>query len=91
MSVRAYRQLEPPKLADSPSFNLWHETEVLDSLLELESTWSTDECEQIEIKVDELDELLKTAKFDTDTLEALEEDVLVARKQKSEYITYYCF
>jgi|GEM_PF-5124182 len=91
MSVRAYRQITEPKLASAATFNLRDEPELVDALLDLDSTWSTEGNEQMEISVDELERLLETTTFLEETMAALREDIAAARNDRSDVLYYHCY
>jgi hypothetical protein len=92
MSARAYRQITPPTWADASTFNLWHETEVLDGILALPGSfnWLNDDGQAgtIEVLKSELSEWLKTAKIDPETKTVFEDDI---KATPDEYIVYHVF
>jgi hypothetical protein len=89
MSLRAYRQITPPVLADEPSFGLWHEEKIFESLLKLDGTWSSDGNEEIEVYVEELEELLKSTQFNPDIVQALQKDIHIAKAKKDVCLYYH--
>lgn len=94
MSVRAYRQIAEPELADEASFNLWHDQEVLEKLEDLPGTtvmggeWS---ISYIELLAPELEKLLESNPFDADITEAFQKDIQATKAKGEEYILYHCY
>lgn len=92
MSVRAYRRLTAPVLADAPTFNLWREQEVLDFLLGLESTWERlDDGGSFEVYLSELKPALKSAKIPREAKRALQADIKAVEAAGEDYIFYECY
>ena len=98
MSVRAYREIKPPVLANDCSFNLWHETDVLEALLDLSETshgGSDYQIDYLEVNADELEELLLTKEFrskcNDDSFNAFKNDIAAVREVGDNYIVYHCY
>ncbi len=93
MSVRAYR-VNSKVLEDSPTFNLWHDDEILDFLASQEdvnSKWTEQDGGEFELPVKALKALLKTKLLDKEQKEAVENDIKYAQKQKDDYVLYDSF
>lgn len=96
MSVRAYRVNEI-KREESPTFNLWHDTKLMD-FLESETGFynglNQDACGMTEIEVSLLVKAVKKAKsleLDKDQVKSLQADIKWAKENSLDYIQYYCF
>ena len=96
MSVRAYRIIEI-KTEENPSFNLWHDHNLrnfLDEDGELYSHLASDGTGMAEVPVKKIKMAVKMAaelNIDEKTVNQLKKDIVAARYNKDEYITYYCF
>lgn len=94
MSIRAYRQVARPQLADDATFNLWYDTEVLESLQVMPSAkimGGETDVDFIELNVDELDALLQApSPFSEDITAAFRKDIEAAKEKGEEYILYHC-
>ena len=94
MSVRAYRRVKEPVLADTPSFNLWHDNELFEHLQSLPSSWvssTEDSITQIELSREELQDFVKAKDSDIpdEVYQALQADLDATKDQ--EYIFYECY
>lgn len=95
MSVRAYRIIKIERAEDS-SFNLWHDTELLEELLDSEGALdqrNNDGGGFIEVSVDGLKSVLKNKKLKLEKYikDALKADIAFAKKKRDDYILYECF
>lgn len=94
MSVRAYRQITEPELAEEETFNLWHDNGVLDKLETLEGTnvISTEyDIVEVEVVASELEELLQSKPFEPDIVAAFQKDIEATKAAGQEYILYHCY
>lgn len=94
MSVRAYRRVTQPTLAEEASFSLSHNWELVDALLALDSSYdglNDGGGGEIEVNAGELREFLKTDKdLDEGTRRMLEAD-LATTVNDDDVISYECF
>ncbi len=96
MSIRAHRIIEI-KLADVPSFNLWHNTKLvqfLDEESDIFSFLNANGTGEIEISVKVLKKAAKMAKkldIDSDTINSLQEDIDFAKSNRRDSVIYDCF
>jgi hypothetical protein len=96
MSIRAHRIIEI-KLAEVPSFNLWHNTKLvqfLDEESDIFSFLNTSGTGEIEISVKVLKKAINSAKkldIDSDTINSLQEDIDFAKSKNNDYVIYDCF
>ena len=93
MSVRAYRQITAPVLAGAPSFNLWHDTTLIDDLLALPSTFDgLNDTGGGHIEIDKRD-LIKYLDEKKKTLDEATQALLWADvwNTDGEYINYECY
>ena len=94
MSVRAYRQITEPEVADEATFNLWSDHEVYEKLEDLPGTkimggeW---DIHYIELNVAALEELLQSNPFEEDITEAFQKDIQTTKAKGQEYILYHCY
>lgn len=95
MSIRAYR-INKIEREDTPSLNLWHDTEIFDWLNEQEDYNGEQLNEsgggQIEISVKTLEKLL-TTDFMKEGYQrkVIQSDIDFAKAQDDEYVLYDCF
>lgn len=96
MSVRAYR-VNKIETEDSPTFNVWHDTDLYDFLLKDGIEYlNQDGGGYIEVSVERLRKAIvemKDGKLEgsEDTIKALEKDADWAEKDSVDYIMYSCF
>jgi len=95
MSIRAYKVLDIKK-KQSPSFNLWRESEVIDFLNEQEDGFldslNQDCCGLTCVKVTSIKELIRRADefhLDKDSIKCLGDDI--KGYDDDDYVQYYCF
>jgi len=94
MSIRAHRVIRK-ELADS-SFNLWHDTDIVD-FLETGSHFfegrNSDGIGMIEVPLMRLKELLANYKWEAQDYrkDAIEADVAWAEENDREFVEYDCF
>ena len=94
MSVRAYRQLSEPELAEEATFNLWHDLDVLETLESIPGTkvmGGEFNIDFIELNVAALEELLQSNPFESGVTEALQKDIQAAKSKDEGYILYHCY
>jgi hypothetical protein len=94
MSVRAYRQITEPEVADVATFNLWHNQALLEQLEDLPGTkvmGGEFDIDFIELNVAALEELLQSNPFEEDITEALQKDIQITKAKGQEYILYHCY
>ena len=94
MSVRAYR-INEIKQEDYPSFNLWHDKELMD-IFEGYGVYDTlNEGSGItELPIEAITQALKFCKKRKDYkvyIKRLESDIKWAKKNDTDYVQYYCF
>jgi hypothetical protein len=92
MSVRAYR-INEIKKENNPTFNLWHDTELL-KYLHKKGAITEDMGESggiIEIEVDILEEALLNLKLEDYTIKAIKKDIKFAKNNEDTYLQYYCY
>ena len=94
MSVRAYR-IEKIETTENPSFNLWHDTDVMEFLQnigEYHNFMGDDDYGFLEISVATLKILIKDFKgLDSDIKEQLREDIAWAESKKEDWVQYECY
>jgi hypothetical protein len=94
MSVRAYRIITK-EVAEEPSFNLWHDDELLDFLMGkdgYDERLSEDGGGTINISVELLEKAVKKLKWeDEDDKKAIEHDIAEAKKVGDDWIEYECY
>lgn len=97
MSVRAYRIIKIER-ADENSFNLWHDTEIMDFLEDFDKQNYSDSLNmdgggQIEFSVKALKALLKQKKIEIEDYQrrAIQSDIDFAKAHKDDYVLYDCF
>jgi len=95
MSVRAYR-VRRLEYAKSETFNLWHNEKLVDFLGVLDdgSGLNNDCCGMVEIPVEKLEEAVTKAKeldLDEYRVGTLKRDIALAKRKKTDYLSYYCF
>lgn len=99
MSVRAYRIIEI-KRADDPTFNLWHDDDLISFLESYGSGYdyiehlTDDGSGTTEISVKALKEALKKAKkleLDVYQIAAIKKDIEFAKSRGDEWVLYDCF
>lgn len=98
MSVRAYRVISK-EIEEEPSFNVWHDKELLDWLEEQKDTSIRMTAQgsgegEIEININVLKKAIKNAKklkLDEDIIEALKADIAFAKNKGDEYVLYECY
>jgi len=95
MSIRAYKVLDI-KTKQTESFNLWHDSEVIDFLNDQEGGFSDsldqDCCGLTYVKVASIKELIKRADefhLDKESISCLEDDI--KGYDVDDYVQYYCF
>lgn len=91
MSVRAYR-INKIEVEDNATFNLWHDTELM-QLLEETNTFTAlneDGVGTIEVSVPLLEKAVENLTLNDYTKEAIINDIVWAKEQKAEYIMYSC-
>lgn len=91
MSVRAYR-VEKIDTATPNSFNLWHDTELVDYLDEECGFFENlgDGGGLTEVPITVLRSAIKELNLDPDTIKCLEQDIEAGEKDNG-FVTYYCF
>lgn len=90
MSVRAYR-VDQIVLKDDPSFNLWHDKELMDWLYNNTDIVTDDTGGMIEIPVDSLEQATKIVGISDDVKQALHDDIKHAKRGGEDYVVYNCF
>ena len=90
MSIRAYR-VEQIILKDEPSFNLWHDKELMNWLYNNTDFNTSDSGGMVDIAVIDLEQAIKVKGISDDVLEALVDDIKRAKRMGDEFITYSCF
>lgn len=95
MSIRAHRVIKI-EYAPEPTFNCWHDTELLDFLLENDKVHdgrNMDGVGMIEFSVDELQAAVddKDLKFDDEVRKQLQADITASKEAGDTYIQYDCF
>ena len=99
MSVRAYRIITK-EVAEYPSFNLWHDDELLNFFKEAEGEFNTyqerlDESGggTIEISVPLLEKALVEYKWEVEDyrIQAIKADIAHAKKVGDNYVLYECY
>jgi hypothetical protein len=92
MSVRAHR-IKKIDFEKQETFNLWHDEKLMDFLNEHGIYDTLNECCGLtELPVSVLEEAIKEVKeLDKYTRKAIEKDIAWAKKNKEDYIQYYCF
>ena len=88
MSVRAYR-INKIKHEKSPSFNLWHDSDLMDKIYNDLRGLTDDGGGIAEISVRMLKEALPLC--DDDKRKAIEKDIAWAQKRGEDYLQYYCY
>lgn len=95
MSIRAYR-INKKELAKDCSFNCWHDSDILDFLLENEfyDGRNCDGAGSIEVPVPTLEKLLTMYPWEANgdyRQAAIQSDIAWARENHRETIEYDCF
>jgi hypothetical protein len=95
MSIRAHRIIKI-EYAPGPTFNCWHDTELLDFLLENDEVHdgrNLDGAGIIEFNVDELQAAVddKNLKLNDEVRRQLQADIVASKVADDEYIQYDCF
>lgn len=94
MSVRAHRVIEL-KL-EASSFDLWHNekfTQFLEEEVGLSSNLNSYGMGLLEVPVEVLERVVRKADeldIDEDDVEGLQQDILVAKSARNEFVSYYC-
>jgi len=90
MSVRAYR-INNIDYAEENTFNLWHDTELLEFIDEKEGFGANQTDGGIgEVSVETLKEILRKVKLEKWVKDNIKKDIEWAKKNEKEYIQYYC-
>ena len=91
MSVRAYR-INKIESEDVASFNIWHNTELMEFLVSngMYNALNEDGNGTIEVSVELLQTAIADLTLDDYTKEAILKDIAWAKEQKAEYIMYSC-
>lgn len=94
MSARAYR-INNIDIEDNPSFNLWHDKNLMDFLEKIDAIVTGENTEEkIEVEVLALKKAIKQAKklkLEEYVIEAIKADIKWAEKKNDTYVQYYCF
>ena len=94
MSIRAYR-INEIKQEENPSFNLWHDQELMDIFEEFGVYETLNEGSGItELPIVALKQALAFCKKHKDYkvyVKRLQDDIKWAKKNDVEYVQYYCF
>lgn len=95
MSVRAYRIIKK-EIADQPSFNLWHDDELIDFFKdngEYNESLNDNGGGEIEVSISALKKALKEFKWEKDDYrtDAIKEDIAFAKKMNDDWVLYDCF
>lgn len=97
MSVRAYRLIKK-ETADQSSFNIWHDTDLLDFLRNADvecyiEQWTEDGAGTLEVSVKALEKAIASFPWKKDDyrIEAIKADIAFAKKQGDEFVLYECF
>jgi len=94
MSVNAYRIIDL-KLA-APSFDLWHDEKLAQFLGEevnLSSDLNSYGTGLLEVPVEILERAIRMADelgLDEDDVEGLQQDIVAAKSNRNEFVSYYC-
>jgi hypothetical protein len=90
MSVRAYKIIEK-RLADNPSFNLWHDEEIYNFIIEHPDTQDNldEDGGVIETSVKVIKELLKKVKMPKEYKDGFKQDIKGLLDDN--WIEYECF
>jgi len=97
MSVRAYRIITK-EVADQSSFNLWHDTDLLDFFevngeLGYTNQYNQDNGGTIEVSTALLEKALAEFKWEEKDYrpEAIKADIAWAKENKKEWVNYECY
>lgn len=92
MSTRAYRIVNI-KLASYPSFNLSHDTELIEALRNGGEYNEDDAGTILDVGVDAIEHVLATFKFGSRDYRkrCLRRDLKFAKKHRKSYVSYSCF
>lgn len=89
MSIRAYKQVKEPKLANCPTFNLSAEFYWIDSIAGWKSYNEDNEIQSIEFSREEIGISLGDPKYNKD-----QKDILKSIRKdigKDDYVLYHCY
>ena len=96
MSVRAYRIITK-EVADQASFNLWHDTDLLDFFEENGELGYQNRRDEnggdVEINIDLLQKALDSFKWEEKDyrIEAIKADIAFAIKNNTDWVQYECY
>lgn len=92
MSVRAYRIIKIER-AEEPSFNLWHDEELLDMLDDMNDQRNMDGNGFLEVPVHSLENAIANFPFEENDYrkEAIQADIAFAKENNNDYVLYECF
>jgi len=95
MSIRAYRVITK-EVAYNPTFNLWHDEELIDFLKEnggYEEKLNEDGVGCVDISVEALKKALTDYKWEPEDYrpEAIREDIAFTEKEGNNWVEYECY
>jgi hypothetical protein len=93
MSVRAYR-IKKIDFVQNSSFNLWHDTELLEYLEEnggVAADFRNADGGVLEIYIEVLEDAIKELKLEPHIVESIKADIKSVKKAGDYTIQYYCF
>lgn len=87
MSVRAYR-INEIKYEESPTFNMWHNQELVEYL---ERENGIEDTNYFEVSVDSLEKAHLSVSIDDSTLEMINKDIQWAKNNNEDFIQYLTY